>query len=216
MEKRQMIVNLKYHSFGKTTLIILLFVSLFVTFSATKKNAYSKTWLLISGDNEWRVVSTGIPTGKVISIPQQGSIWGVVLQNSPARWMYADNFNTGPMVDQQQYTVRRFVRELTSSFPKSHVTKATVRITADNGYVLWVCGTKIGQTFVPDNAYSNKPVFTEDWHNIKTYDVTDAIKGVTNQIVIDVADYGIAAGVLMEIILHFDTEEYIYEGIPVP
>ncbi len=214
MEKRHIIINVKHHSLRKITLIIFIFISLFITLSTTKKNVFSKTWLIISGDNEWSVVSTGIPTGKVISIPQQGSVWGVLLQNSPARWMYVDNFNTGPMVDPQQYTVRRFVRELTSSFPKSHIIKATVRITADNGYVLWICGTKIGRTFVPDNAYNNKPIFTEDWHNIQTYDVTEAIKGVTSQIVIDVADYGIAAGVLMELTLHFDTEEWISEGIP--
>src|SRR4030042_1332062 len=197
MEKRHMIINVKHHSLRKITLIIFIFVSLFVTLSTSKKTDYSKTWLIISGDNEWSVVSSGIPTGRVISTPQRGSIWGVVLQNSPARWMYVDNFNTGPMVDQQQYTVRRFIRELTSSFPKSHITKAVVHITADNGYVLWIYGTKIGQTFLPDNAYTNKPIFPEDWHNVKTYDVTNAIKGVTNQIVIDVADYGVAAGVLM-------------------
>lgn len=204
--------NRKLKILGLTGL--LLGCSLFIPFPAHVQTMISNTWLIISGDQEWRVASSGIPVGTVVSAPQQGTIWGVLLPSSPARWMYVDNFNTGPMRDPSQYSVRRFTRELGSAFPKSTLKQATLKLTADNGFVVWVCGTRVASTFEPNNVYNNRPIFTADWRNIQTYDVTQAMHGGTNQIVVDVADYGIAAGVLLELYLRFDRAEWIMAGIP--
>jgi hypothetical protein len=165
---------------------------------------YPSVQRIVSGDAEWRVITSGTYVQRIVTTPQQGSVWGVLIPDSPARWMYADNFNTGPVREQAQWIVKTFRYDFGSLIPYNHVVHAYIRIAADNGYVLKVSGYELGRTFFPNNLYENKPIFPVDWHRVDTYDIKPYWGMYSNYIEIDVADYGALAGLLVDVYFELD------------
>jgi hypothetical protein len=146
-------------------------------------------------DGDWRVWSTGIPTDPVVTRPASSGPWGSVIPGTPAQWVYARSFETGPTRDPGQTTVRRFQR-VWGGTPRYLVSRALVSITADNGYVLYVNGRPVGATY--DVTY-RRYLPSADWRRYQTYDVTAALTGQgPNTITVDVYDYGVAAGFLLD------------------
>jgi hypothetical protein len=195
-------------------LLIILFVLMFHHLPQSKA-IWSDSWVVVSGDDQWRAVGSGVPIPRIVTQKQQGSPWGILIPGSPAMWMYVDDFNTGPVRLPEKSVLQRFKRNLGSAFPDKNLRAATLRVTADNGYILYVGGKQIAKTYHPLNVYDNKPVYTSDWRRIKTYAVAGALKGGVNEIMIDVADYGGYAGFLMDLFMVFDRKVVIPGGIPV-
>ena len=160
---------------------------------------YARSVRLVSGDRGWKVITSGSALQKIVAAPQEGSRWGVVLPNSAAQWMYVDNFDTGPLREQSQWIVKTFRYDFGSQIPKDRVVSAIIKITADNGYVLRFSGQEVGRTFFPDNVHEKKPIFPVDWHTVNAYEVKQFLSPSANYIEIDVGDYGIAAGILVDI-----------------
>jgi len=155
----------------------------------------------------WMLDWSGIPIPAVISAPASSPPWGSVIPNTAARWTYfrdpnwaqtLGDFRTGPTRDPRTATVYRFRRTLIS-FDRSHVASAVIRITADNGYFLWVDGRGIGGSFTPGTRKWNKdPV--NGWKTFDTWNVIGAIGSGPGEftIVVDVADFGGFAGFLLD------------------
>ncbi len=150
----------------------------------------------ILSDQNWKPWSSGVPTLALVTRAASGPPWGSVIPGTRALWVYAGDFNTGPVRDPNRWTVLRFERQLGPGTPRYNVERAIIRITADNGYVLRVNGFNIGATF--DEVY-RRFLPTADWRQYQTYDVTNAIVGQSsNVITVDVYDYGVAAGFLLD------------------
>ncbi len=150
----------------------------------------------ILSDGYWKPWSSGVPTSRIVTRPASSGPWGSVIPGTRAQWIYADDFNTGPARDPREWRMRRFERSLGPGTPRYNVERAIIRITADNGYILYVNGFKIGATF--DDVYKR---FTAeaDWRQYQTYDVTNAIQDqASNTIMVDVYDYGVAAAFLLD------------------
>lgn len=178
----------------------------------------AREWLVVTDDDhEWRAVSTNVPTSAIVTTPQAGSVWGVLIPGSPAKWIYANSFDTGPVTQPGQSTIRTFTRTLGSQLVMGYpgLQKAEITITADNGYVLYVTGSEVGRTFHSLNLGSSRPVYSSDWKNVQTYDIRPYLRRGLNDIRVDVADYGGKAGLLMEARFRCDTECWIPEGIPI-
>ncbi len=150
----------------------------------------------VRSDANWKPWSSGIPTLRLVTRPASSGPWGSVIPGTDASWVYAGDFNTGRVRDPNEWTVIRFERYLGPGTPRYNVERAIIRITADNGYVLFVNGKKIGATF--DQVF-RRFLPTADWRQFQTYDVTDAIvTHSSNVIMVDVYDYGAAAGFLLD------------------
>jgi hypothetical protein len=150
----------------------------------------------VLSDEGWQPWSTGIPTLRLVTRPAASPPWGSVIPGTTARWVYAHDFNTGPARDPRQWSHRRFERVLGPGTPRYNVERAIIRITADNGYVLFVNGSRIGWTF---DDVRKEFLPSADWRRYQTYDVTSAlISQGSNVIMVDVYDYGVAAGFLLD------------------
>ncbi len=184
-------------------LAILLVITLLprLTVSANTANGCPNTGpvgqcVQVLSDQYWKPWSTGVPTQRLVTRPGSSPPWGSVIPGTRAQWVYAGDFNTGSIRDPNQWTVIRFERFLGPGTPRYNVERAIIRITADNGYVLFVNGFKIGGTF---DDVSKRFLPSADWQRFQTYDVTNAIVSQSsNVIMVDVYDYGGAAGFLLD------------------
>ena len=150
----------------------------------------------IRSDANWKPWSSGIPTLRLVTRPATSPPWGSVIPGTDASWVYARDFETGRNRNPHEWTVIRFERHLGPGTPRYNVQRAIIRITADNGYILYVNGKKVGQTF--DDVYK-RFLPTADWRTFQTYDMTDAIvTHSSNVIMVDVYDFGGAAGFLLD------------------
>jgi hypothetical protein len=150
----------------------------------------------ILSDQYWKPWSSGVPTLRLVTRSASSPPWGSVIPGTRAQWVYAGDFNTGPARDPREWSVRRFERYLGPGTPRYNVERAIIRITADNGYILYVNGKKVGATF--DDVYK-RFLPSADWRQFQTYDMTDAIvEHSSNVIMVDVYDYGVAAAFLLD------------------
>ncbi len=150
----------------------------------------------VLSDGEWKAWSSGVPTLRTVTRSASSGPWGSVIPGTNAQWVYAGDFNTGPTRDPREYRSLRFERILGPGTPRYNVDRAAIRITADNGYVLYVNGRRVGGTF--DEVY-RRFLPTADWRQYQTYDVTAALTSQgSNVILVDVYDYGVAAGFLLD------------------
>jgi len=150
----------------------------------------------VRSDANWKPWSTNIPTQRLVTRPATSPPWGSVIPGTDASWVYAGDFETGRNRDPREWTVIRFERHLGPGTPRYNVERAIIRITGDNGYILYVNGKKVGRTF--DDVYK-RFLPTADWRTFQTYDVTDAIvTHSSNVIMVDVYDFGGAAGFLLD------------------
>jgi len=201
----------RYHHFRQGVLTMKsrarLFCGIFLIFFITdgfSTMLYARSLRLVSGDKRWSVITSGSTVQKIVAAPQEGSPWGVLIPNSAAQWMYTDNFDTGLLREQSQWVVKTFRYDFGSQIPKDRVVSARIKITADNGYVLRVNGQEVGRTFFPNNIHEKKPIFPVDWHTVNTYEVKQFLSPSANYIEIDVADYGIVAGLLVDVFFDID------------
>ena len=157
---------------------------------------YSDRCVPIFSDDDWKVATTGSGYGRLVTRPAGSGPWGSVIPNSRAQWLYSDNFDTGPVRSSNQYTAIRFEKQLGSQLqPPYNLESAYIRVTGDNGYVLYVTGTKVGATF--DTVY-NSFLPSADWRNYQTYDILPALRAGANSVTVDVYDFGGAAGFLLD------------------
>jgi hypothetical protein len=150
----------------------------------------------IFSDDDWQVVTTGVGYGRTVTRPAWSQPWGSVIPNTRAQWVYADSFDTGPGRSPEQYTVRSFTKNLGSQLQaRYNLESAVINVTADNGYVLYVTGTRVGGTFDP---VARRYLPSADWQRFQSYDFLSALQQGNNTIRIDVYDHGVAAGFLLE------------------
>lgn len=150
--------------------------------------------VLSSGN--WKAWSSGAPTQRIVTRPASSRPWGSVIPNTRAQWVYAGSFDTGPTRDPRQASVKRFEYVLGPGTPRYNVSRAIIRITADNGYILYVNGRRVGATY---DSSRRQYLPSADWQRFQTYDVTDALTSQgSNKIMVDVFDHGSAAGFLLD------------------
>jgi len=150
----------------------------------------------IFSDDDWQAVTTGSGYGRTVTRPGSSQPWGSVIPNTRAQWVFTDNFETGPSRQPNEWTVHRFTKNLGSQLqPGYNLESAYIRVTADNGYVLYVTGSVVGATF--DKVY-NQYMSTANWTQYQTYNILPALRQGNNEIMIDVYDHGGAAGFLLE------------------
>lgn len=150
----------------------------------------------IFSDDDWRATTTGSGYGRTVTRRATSQPWGSVIPNTRAQWVYADSFNTGPGRSPQQFTVRRFTKNLGSQLqPPYNLQSALINVTADNGYVLYVTGTRVGGTFDP---VQRRFLPSANWQQFQTYNILPALRQGNNTIMIDVYDYGVEAAFLLE------------------
>lgn len=150
----------------------------------------------LRSDKLWKVVSTGIPTLRLVTRPANSAPWGSVIPGIDALWLYHTDFNTGPVRSPNEVTRSSFVRNLGNGTPRYNVDRVFIRIAADNAYILYVNGYKVGWTY--DETF-HRYLPSADWHQYHKYDVTNAWSGQgSNEIRVDVIDNGGAAGFLLD------------------
>jgi len=150
----------------------------------------------LRSDRWWKVVSTGIPTLRLVTRPANSAPWGAIIPSTDALWLYHTDFNTGPNRQPNETTRVSFVRNLGNGAPRYNVDRVFIRITADNAYILYVNGYKVGWTY--DETF-HRYLPSADWHQYQRYDVTNAWSGQgSNEIRVDVIDSGGAAGFLLD------------------